>query len=190
MAESSNPKGNMTEEIPLVNFARWDSNELFDEQSNLIAGKHEKTIRIQIPFEIPKGCYGVKIVDRSMLPILIPGRIALFATKTIDRPALSNIWMVGIRDQKPLIRTILKQSEADKTQPTKRYRKSFMTPTPLHIPQSTVSPIPPSSHEMTFLQKLGGDKELSLIPESDIVWKHPLLYVLKSNKPDETGNPK
>ncbi len=54
-----------------------------------------------------------------------------------------------------------------------------MTPTPLHIPESQVSPIPDSAHEMIYLKGLNEDEALKVIPLRDVVWMHPLITVVK-----------
>ena len=55
-----------------------------------------------------------------------------------------------------------------------------MTPTPLHIPESQVSPIPDSAHEMIYLKRFNENENLQVIPLRDVVWMHPLIAVMQN----------
>jgi hypothetical protein len=55
-----------------------------------------------------------------------------------------------------------------------------MTPTPLHIPESRVSPIPDSAHEMIYLKGLSENETLKVVPLRDVVWMHPLIAVVEN----------
>ena len=53
-----------------------------------------------------------------------------------------------------------------------------MTPTPLHIPESRVSPIPDSAHERIYLKSLEESASLMVLPLEDVIWMHPLILVV------------
>jgi len=55
-----------------------------------------------------------------------------------------------------------------------------MTPTPLHIPDSQVSPIPDSAHEMIYLKGLNEHEGLRVVPLREVVWMHPLIIVMQN----------
>ena len=55
-----------------------------------------------------------------------------------------------------------------------------MTPTPLHIPESRVSPIPDSAHEMIYLKGLNENEALKVVPLREVVWMHPLIAVMEN----------
>jgi hypothetical protein len=56
-------------------------------------------------------------------------------------------------------------------------RKSFMTPTPLHVPESRVSPIPKSAHQMIFLKGLRVSDPVNLVPVNDVLRMDPLVHI-------------
>ncbi len=173
--------------IPLVSFSVRESAEIFDANGNLLSV--ESTVKVLAEVKLSGKCYAVKVVDRSMTPHLEPGKVALFGEAN-NTPALHNIFSIGVKNGNPLIRKILKNEsgvggqnlDSHKTgnnPPTSRRTKSFMTPTPLHMPDSTVSPIPDSAHKMVLLCKTGGAGGASAVPANEILWMHPLLYILK-----------
>jgi hypothetical protein len=53
-----------------------------------------------------------------------------------------------------------------------------MTPTPLHIPGSRVSPIPGSAHEMLFLIPLSGEGPVEIAPLARVLYLHPLCAIV------------
>ncbi len=173
-------------EIPLISFSNRESSGIFGLKGDFLSV--EPTVKLLAEVKLPKKCYGVKVVDRSMTPHLEPGKLALFGE--VQASALHNIFSIGVKNANPLIRKILKNEgraggqnadvdEAGKVPSASRRAKSFMTPTPLHIPDSKVSPIPDSAHEMVMLSKTGGAGGVTVIPSKDILWIHPLLYILK-----------
>ncbi len=136
---------------------------------------------------LPENSYALKIEDSSMEPLLKPGNIAIFSKSEININAFEKVYLFGIRGQIPLVRKIIKDDEknfgkenadiSNKNYNVKPNRKSFMTPTPLHIPKSYVSPIPNSSHEMIFLKGLQEGASLEIFSSKDLLWKHPLICV-------------
>lgn len=134
-----------------------------------------------------KGCYGVKIEDESMAPILCSGMIAVFSVSGSRESAQEGIFSIGRKGELPLIRKVVKNeahsdgSVASNAQKG-RLRKSFMTPTPLHIPGSRVSPIAESTHRMIYFKSLADPEELILFPAGNVLWMHPLVMALPEEK--------
>jgi hypothetical protein len=128
--------------------------------------------------------YGVTIEDESMAPALKMGWVAIFS-QTTDTPALMNIYSIGRKGDGPLVRTVVKNEipGSGKTdvspESIRPKRKSFMTPTPLHIPGSRVSPIAESTHQTIFLKSLKNPEKLILVPGGNLLWMHPLVLILK-----------
>ena len=156
--------------------------------------KLNSEVEINVSQALPERCYGLEIPDiigkaggtgRS-LGIFGPGK---------DLMALNEIYALGLAGREPLVCKVIKNdahssssnrgelSKAISPSRMKNRRKSFMTPTPLHIPESRVSPIPDSAHEMIYLKKLIGDEALEVVSLRDVVWMHPLISVME--KPPE-----
>ena len=106
--------------------------------------------------------------------------------------ALDDIFALGLAGQEPLICKVIKNdarsgSSGQEGAPqsispsrAQNRRKSFMTPTPLHIPDSRVSPIPDSAHEMIYLKNLSEAEALKVVFLKEVVWMHPLVLVVKN----------
>jgi len=117
--------------------------------------------------ELPELCYGVRI--ESATSLLPSGCLAVFS-KT-EGTALEDIYAVAVQEKLPFLGKWVQK------EPPSNRRKVFMVPTPLHIPDSRVSPIAPSLHHVLFFKELAGSGKLRLVPASKILWKHPLVYV-------------
>lgn len=168
--------------IPLIKFSmtRWPLEENDPEWNSFPA------IRVQGP-ELDRGCYGVKIEDDSMAPDMKPGVIAVFSLNDSASP-VGNIYVIGRKGDVPLVRKVVKNeislNERDpfNGEERGRLRKSFMTPTPLHIPGSRVSPIAESTHQTIFLKSLKNPEKLTLVPRGDLLWMHPLVFILNNRE--------
>ena len=139
-------------------------------------------IRVQ-GYEPGKECYGVEIEDESMSPVLRTGMVAVFSQS--DRsPALENIYSIGLKDNDPVVRKVVKNEipGTGKNDDSRPNRKSFMTPTPLHIPGSRVSPIADSTHQTIFLKALANPEKLILVPGGNLLWMHPLVLILNQGE--------
>ena len=141
---------------------------------------------IEISADIKSGCFAVRIEDHAMAPVLNPGELAVFSTEVAE--ATAGIYAIGPKAGPPIIRKVIRskgQNEGSGGPPGKpasvRVRKSFMTPTPLHIPGSRVSPIHDSTHHMLFLQALNGENPVQLLRSGDIHWMHPLIKIVDSD---------
>ena len=118
-------------------------------------------------------------------------QLGIFGTGK-DVVALNDVYALGLAGQEPLICKVIKndaqsgvsghdESSQNSSSPrAKKRRKSFMTPTPLHIPESQVSPIPDSSHEMIYLKGFSKDDALRVVPLRDVVWLYPLISVMEN----------
>ena len=137
--------------------------------------------------ELPEGCYGVRIEEESMIPVLKPGMVAVFSQNG-GTQALMNIFSIGRKGDGPLVRKVVKNeipaTGKDGVSPAggRPRRKSFMTPTPLHIPGSRVSPIAESTHQTIFLKSLANPDKLTLVPGGNLLWMHPLVLILEKGE--------
>lgn len=133
--------------------------------------------------EIIEGCYGVKIEDDSMAPLLCPGMVAVFSQTGKHELAQGAIFSIGLKSEPPVVRKVVKNdmhpdAKNGGNSGQGRMRKSFMTPTPLHIPKSKISPIAESTHQMIYYKKLAEAEALTLLPAGDLLWMHPLVLIL------------
>jgi hypothetical protein len=148
-------------------------------------------VEISVHKDLPEKCYALEvpnIVEESIGPekswgIFGPGK---------DIKPFNDIYVLGITGQKPFVCKVIKNDarstssssgESSHEIPSSRLknrRKSFMTPTPLHIPGSRVSPIPDSTHEMIYLRSLNEDEALKVVPLQEVVWMHPLISVMEN----------
>lgn len=162
--------------IPLVSFSsKWQGRESDHEMGKNIF-QSDNYIRISPTRKLPGVCYAVSIESVSRLPLLPEGAVAVFS-KT-DRDALSNIYAVGVQEGGPFVGKWMQKESSEGN--TNSRRKVFMVPTPMHIPDSQVSPIAPSLHQVLLFKELAGSGKLRLISASKVLWKHPLVYVHKT----------
>ena len=109
-----------------------------------------------------------------------------------NEKALQDVYVLGLQEQQPFVCQVIKNEAKPKTQDSnkrlessgrvKSRRKSFMTPTPLHIPDSRVSPIPDSSHEMIYFRNLEKKETLKIVSSREVVWIYPLLFIMNSSE--------
>ena len=170
--------------IPLIKFSahlpRWPL------EKNTSEWGFFPSIRVSGP-EIFEGCYGVETEDESMAPVLRAGMVAVFS-QWDSAPGLENIYSIGRREDKPLVRKVVKneipanENNDDFPDSLRAKRKSFMTPTPLHIPGSRVSPIAESTHQTIFLKSFANPEKLLLVPGGKLLWMHPLVLIIQKGK--------
>jgi len=143
--------------------------------------KRISEVEISISQSLPEACYALEIpnfLKESGKPGMAMG---IFGFEK-DIAALNDIHAFGLEGQEPFVCKVIK-SDAQAGSPNlhaKNSRKSFMTPTPLHIPESRISPIPDSSHEMIYLKGLNDKEALKVIPLREVVWMHPLVSVVEN----------
>ena len=151
--------------------------------------KRISEVEIPVSRSLPEQCYALEmpnIFGKSIEPGMSLG---IFGPG-MDVAALNDVYALGLAGQEPLVRKVIKNdAESNSSNPgkpsqavpssrAKNRRKSFMTPTPLHIPESRVSPIPDSAHEMIYLKDLSENEALKVVPLQDVVWMHPLISVM------------
>ncbi len=157
--------------IPVVSLSssreRWEPGSEWGEK----IFNSENYIKISTPVELPELSYAIKMNDVSLSSYFGFDSIAIFSQK--DSPALDNIYAVSVKGEFPFWATLLKSEGGGKG------RKTFMTPTPLHIPKSKTSPIADSLHEVQIFKMLVGSQRTRLIQKNTISWKHPLIFIQK-----------
>lgn len=121
--------------------------------------------------ELPGTCYGMIIEGVGQPPLLPSGSLAVFSET--EGTALEDIYRVGVQEESPFPGKWLQKESAEGSS----RRKVFMVPTPLHIPDSQISPIAPSLHHVLLFKDLANSGKLRLVPANKILWKHPLVYV-------------
>lgn len=134
---------------------------------------------------LPSAVYALKMEDGAVAPELPQGGVGVFCRDREGVRALHQIFVVQIKGHRPLVRKLVK-SESERNRPDapsarpgyiRQRRKSFMTPTPLHIPESRVSPIPDTLHEMVYLKSMEKGEPMLVIRAQDVLWMHPLVYI-------------
>jgi hypothetical protein len=159
--------------IPMISFSsgqeRW---ELGTEMGENIFISNNYT-RISPPMELPGFCYGVRIEGACDSPVLPLGCLAIFSKS--EGTAFGNIYAVEVQGEFPFIG---KWMQKDTSEEDKR-RKVFMVPTPMHVPDSQVSPIAPSIHHVLLFKDFASPGQLRLVPANKVLWTHRLVYVQK-----------
>ena len=159
--------------IPLVSLSydqeRWEPGHEWEEK---IFNK-KNYIKISVPMELPDLSYGVEIKDSPMSSYFGLNTIAIFSKS--DFPAQDNVFLVGLKRKPPFVGKLLKNESASEGQG----RKTFMTPTPLHIPESKTSPIADSLHQTIIFKVLSKPQGTRFVEPSNISWRHSLIFVQK-----------
>ena len=159
--------------IPLVSLSndqkRWESGPEWEEK----IFDNKNYIKILASRELPNFSYGIEIKDPSMVTYFGRNAIAIFSKSDVSPQ--DNIFLVGLKSKSPFIGKLLKnESEVEGAE-----RKTFMTPTPLHVPESKTSPIADSLHHNLIFKGLSEPQGTRFIQESNIFWRHPLIYIHK-----------
>ena len=159
--------------IPLVSLSygqeRWEPGHEWEEK----IFNSNNCIKILAPMELPDCSYAIELKDASLSSYFGENTLAIFS-KT-DSPALDNIFLDGLKGKPPFIGRLLKNESETEGQG----RKTFMTPTPLHIPDSKTSPIADSLHHTFIFKVLSKPQRTQFVQQSNINWKHPLIVVQK-----------
>jgi len=153
--------------------------------------KRISEVEIAVSQSLSVPYYALEIPD-IIKESLEPGNLLGIFGSEKDGAALNDMYALGLTGREPLICKVIKNDahSGSSTQGescqnisssrVKNRRKSFMTPTPLHIPESRVSPIPDSAHEMIYLKILSENESLKVVPLRDVVWMHPLIAVMEN----------
>jgi hypothetical protein len=159
--------------IPLISLSydqeRWEPGHEWEEK----IFNNKNYIKILTPMELPDFSYGVEIKYSSMSTYFGVNTIAIFSKS--DSPAQENVFLVGLKNKPPFIGKLLK----DESETEGQGRKTFMTPTPLHIPESKTSPIADSLHQTLIFKVLSKPQGTRFIQQLNISWRHPLIFVQK-----------
>lgn len=148
-------------------------------------------VEISVSQDFPEPCYAMELPN-IVREFVEPGKpLGIFGPGK-DGAALNDIYALGLTGRVPLVCKVIKSdarsgsssrgepSQVISSSRVKHRRKSFMTPTPLHIPESRVSPIPDFAHEMIYLKGLNENETLKVVPLRDVVWMHPLISVMEN----------
>ena len=159
--------------IPLISLSydqeRWEPGHEWEEK----IFNNKNYIKILAPMELPDFSYGVEIKDSSMSTYFGPNTVAIFSKS--DFPAQDNIFLVGLKSKPPFVGKLLKNESDSEGQG----RKTFMTPTPLHIPESKTSPIADSLHQTLIFKVLSKPQGTRFVQHLNISWRHSLIFVQK-----------
>ena len=140
--------------------------------------------------DLPEHCYAMELPNIIRESVGEANSLGIFSFQQ-DMVALNDMYALGLADREPVVCKVIKMDArtspsrpGEMSQPfpsfrTRGRRKSFMTPTPLHIPDSQVSPIPDSAHEMIYLKGLNEHEGLRVVPLREVVWMHPLIIVMQ-----------
>ncbi len=145
--------------------------------------------RVQLPVkkEINDTCYGVLVENEDYLPILRLQDTGVFCPMN-SLEAIEKVYTIGFRDDSIKILKIL-NIQANKNQIAKKSnskgaggrlystRKSFLTPTPLHIPGSRVKPLKEPENDNFMVKGLNRDSKLEWVSKSEVLWFHPLVHI-------------
>jgi hypothetical protein len=140
--------------------------------------------------ELSESNFGIQVDSNSFQPEFHSGDILIFSKKESDK-ALQNIYLFITDDSEPLIGEIINTQEKVTNLSTKQgqsssnkyriaRRKSFMTPTPLHIPTSQISPVADSSHERILIRPIGGEKQFISILWQKTINSFPMVFIQKN----------
>ena len=161
--------------IPLISFSsgreRWGPDTEKGEKIFL----YNSYTRISPPIKLPDLCYGVRIEgvwDTHIFPL---GCLAVFS-KT-EGVALEDVYAVEVQDELPFLGKWIQKKNLGRD--TGSERKMFMVPTPMHIPDSRISPIAHSLHHVLLFKDFANSGKLRLLPVGKVLWKHRLVYVQK-----------
>ncbi len=149
--------------------------------------KRLSEVEISVSQGLPEQCYALELTDIIKKSLESGKSLGIFGSGK-GGAALNDIYALGLTGREPLVCKVIKNDarpgssnrEKPAVSPAKNRRKSFMTPTPLHIPESRVSPIPDSAHEMIYLKDLNESEALKVVPLRDVVWMHPLISVMEN----------
>ncbi len=159
--------------IPLVSFSSGRERREPDSETDEFFFLSDSYTRICSSMELPDSCYGVRIESTFDNSVLLQDCLAVFSRSDVE--GLDNIYVVRVKGEFPFLGKLMKKENQSKS--AGRERKVFMVPTPMHVPGSSVSPIAPSLHQVVLFKDFVNSGKLRLIPESKILWKHPLVHV-------------
>ncbi len=143
------------------------------------------TLSISKNIELSEQNFGVLIETNQFQPDFFLGDTIVFSKKESEK-ALQNIYLFLAEDNQPIIGEMIHKPDAvnginQKLEYRKARRKSFMTPTPLHIPTSQISPVADSSHERILIRPVGHEQQLVSISRQKSAYSFPMIFIYKKN---------
>ena len=146
-------------------------------------------VEISISQVLPEHCYALEVRDIAKEFKMSGKPLGIFGPVR-DFKALNDIYNLGWVGSEPRVCKVVKDesrsgsARGGKT-PTSSSRvnsrrQCVLTPTPLPLPDSRVSPIPDSAHEMIYLKDIHEGESLKVVPWRDVVWMHPLIRVIEN----------
>ncbi len=124
----------------------------------------------------PAGCFGVEIIGDALEPEFSSKTVPVFARPTSDRAALDQVYLFLSPEKTSVLCRLVRSEEEGRQSYRSSRRKSFMTPTPLHIPTSQVSPIPSYTHASHYLKPLDASPVI-VTPAGQSARLCPLVWV-------------
>lgn len=131
---------------------------------------------VEVDADLPDGCFALDLSWTGMSSGFGGAAIAVFSTRfgeALDRLYLfrkaKDAWFLC-----RLVRTESGGGASAQFRPSRR--KSFMTPTPLHIPGSRVSPIPDYTHAVFYLEPVN-EKRIELVKAGQTHSLFPLVHL-------------
>tara|TARA_B100000686_G_C16563129_1_gene848861 strand:- start:363 stop:923 length:561 start_codon:yes stop_codon:yes gene_type:complete len=167
-------------DLPIRRLSFQKSQDWIDPTSGEFCKNDSKSLRLYLPTEITRHLiYGVS--PKTCIPDYPKNCLLIFKIENENKPKFNRFYCIGIHNQFPIIGKLISYPAIEETSGSKIFsttrRKSFMTPTPLHIPTSKVSPIPSSSHNLILFKTIGPEKDLFQSHLEETLWLHPLVRV-------------
>ncbi len=133
---------------------------------------------VDVDVPVPDACFALECNEFKANTLLLEDGIAIFASRLQPGDARDQIYLLRYPDGCPRLCRLVRSEQAaggrEVFRPSRR--KSFMTPTPLHIPTSTVSPIPDYTHSVYYLKPWDQEK-LEVVSTDQSRRLLPLVFV-------------
>ncbi|MFQ5482711.1 MAG: hypothetical protein ACE5ER_08125, partial [Nitrospinaceae bacterium] len=141
---------------------------------------------VDVPATLPAGCYGIPADGMAAAPPLPAAGVMVFCRDGDLKQAWRRLFLVGVKGRAPGIRQLVRCEDpaVDAAAPVPvrpPRRKSFMTPTPLHIPASRISPIPGETHAGYYFKRLEPPAAVEVVPVAAGEWMHPMVYLVDAS---------
>lgn len=135
--------------------------------------------QVSVDSAIPDTCFAIFSQDLDKNFPLYGQGVPVFARQFESLDAVEQIFLLRFHQEAPrLCRMIRSEQKAGAGEVFRASRrKSFMTPTPLHIPTSRISPIPDYTHSFFYL-KLFDQENLEVVSTDQSERLLPLVKVL------------
>jgi hypothetical protein len=160
--------------VPLI---RLQDVEAFLEGSQTDGESSPRILKVEAP--IPDSCFALESTNIEESSAIPARGIGVFAVGFGKFDAVDQVFLLRCSPENPrLCRMVRSEQEVGAGEVFRASRrKSFMTPTPLHIPTSQVSPIPDYTHSV-FCLKIYGQEKLEVVSTDQSARLLPLVSVL------------